>query len=105
MRPLFQRIDHAAQRMTCVTRDSETGRLLIISKQKTEAIVDANKRLANLFDRNAMRGRGRMVASIPVDTYWNLHRLGITRDRKALLQWLSRRDTRFLRVDDGRPLA
>ena len=103
--PLYVRHDHATQQMTCLTRDSETGRPLIISRQKSAAIVDANKRLANLFDRQAARGRGRMVASIPNVIYWQLHRMGITQDRKALMKWLSRRDARFFRTDDGRPLA
>jgi hypothetical protein len=103
--PLYLRHDHAAQLMTALVRDSESGLPVIISRQKTDAIVSFNKQLANLFDRNAARGCGRMVASIPNVIYWHLHRMGITQDRKALLQWLSRSDTRFFRVDDGRPLA
>jgi hypothetical protein len=105
VRALYQRVDRAAEQVTCLVRDTETGRPLIVSRQKTDAIVDFNKRLAGLFDRHTMRGRGRMVANIPNVIYWRLHRLGITRDRKALLKWLSRRDARFFRVDDGRPLA
>jgi hypothetical protein len=103
--PLYSRIDRASEQVTSLARDAETGRLLILARQKTDAIVDFNKRLAGMFDRHATRGRGRMVANIPNVVYWRLHRLGITRDRKAMLRWLSRRDARFFRVDDGRPLA
>lgn len=105
MQPLLQHYDAPRAMLTRIVRDGETGLPLIVTQQNTLPAVDAAKRQASLFDKHAMRGRPRMIAEIPAVIYMRLRKLGITRDRKALLKWLSRRDARFFRVDDGRPLA
>jgi hypothetical protein len=96
---------------TRIERDPQTGCALIVAKQPCAELVAFNKRLAAAIDPHAARAR-RMrknsgmvhVAAIPV-VIWNmLVRHGIARDPVALNKWLSRRDTRSLRVDDGRKL-
>jgi len=105
MQPLLQHYDPPRALLTRIERDAETGLPLIVTQQHTSPMIDAAKRQAALFDKHAMRGRPRMVAEIPAVIYMRLRKLGITRDRTALLKWLSRRDAHFFRVDDGRPLA
>ena len=104
MQPLYINADPARSMLTTIVRDADTGQLLITTRQKTAAIVDFNKALASLFDRHAVRGKGRMVANVPTVVWLRWHAQGITRDRKRLLQALSDREARFFRVDDGRPL-
>jgi hypothetical protein len=93
---------------TRIERDPESGCVLIRSIQDTDPIVDDCKRMATARDRHeisaASRRGGVMVANIPIVMWLQLVRLGITRDEKALRKWLSRRDTRHLRTDDGRSL-
>ena len=101
---LYQGNDARRGMLTQLVRDTD-GSVVISARQKTDAILDFNKRWASLWDKHAMRGKGRMVANLSMVEYWKLHRMGITRDRKAFLKYLSRRDTRHFRVDDGRPLA
>jgi uncharacterized alpha-E superfamily protein len=109
--PLLDRFDRQRQIRTEITVDSETGLLLIKVKQDMRQIVDDNVRRQNMVDRHDQRRRrttgagGVMVANIPMQEYWRLHRLGITRDRKAMLKYLSSREARAWRVDDGRRLA
>ena len=45
------------------------------------------------------------IASIPIVVWHQLVAEGIHRDETALLKFLSERDNRFFRVDDGRKLA
>jgi hypothetical protein len=103
--PLFQNHDAPRAVATRIVRDRETGLPVIVTRQATQQIVDDNKRTAGMFDKQASRGKPRMVANIPAVVWLRLMKLGITRDRRALLKWLSRRDARFFRTDDGRPLA
>jgi hypothetical protein len=96
---------------TRVVRDSETGLPLIISSQNLAPIVRDCRNRAAEADPHALRkanvsGAGMVqVAEVPFVIWNNLQKLGITKDRKALMQWLSRRDNRVFRVDDGRKLA
>jgi hypothetical protein len=90
--------------LTQLVRDAD-GNLLILGKQRSEVIVDANKRLAAMWDKHRMRGRSRMVAELPMLDYWRLKRQGIIDDPIALLQWLDRPDTKYYRVDGGGRLA
>lgn len=92
-----------------VVRDTDSG-LVLIKRQDVREIVEDCKRLASMVDRHTLRANnvrstsGTMVAYIPNVIWAHLMRLGITRDPKALRRWLSRRDTRQFRVDDGRRL-
>ena len=91
--------------------DSDTGLPLIIKTQNVRPITEANKLRANAIDRHQQRKRRlkgaglTQVAEIPIVIWHQLEVEGITRDRTRLLKWLSERDMRFFRVDDGRKLA
>lgn len=109
---IYQQDNHATGVRTRLVRDADTGIPLIIAEQTAAAaaIVAENKRAAVRFDRwelraqNLRAGVGVRVASIPLVIWRALKRAGIAGDEKRLRQWLSRRDARFLRTDDGRPL-
>jgi len=102
---MIDHLDPTRRVFTRIERDSETGLPVIITRQATRQIVDDNKRTASMFDKHAVRGKPRMVANIPAVVWLRLMKLGIANDRAALMKWLSRRDARHFRVDDGRPLA
>ena len=105
---ILERASPATGKRTWLERDAESGCILIRSTQNTDPIVDDCKRMATARDRHeisaASRRGGVMIAQIPVIQWLQLVRLGITRDEKAMRKWLSRRDTRHLRTDDGRSL-
>jgi|SRR5579864_1224531 len=98
-------------RRTRVVRDADTGLPLIVNDQHVTPIVDDCKRAASMVDRHEQRRRRTrgagivQVAEIPFVIWNQLQRLGIAQDQQALMKWLSRRDSRAFRVDDGRPLA
>ena len=99
---LYERVDPDRSWLTEVVRDSETGLPVIFTKQGTAPIVEDAKRQASMFDPHiARQNHWRQVASIPLVVYMRLQKMGITRDRKAMLKWLSRRDARFFRTDGG----
>jgi hypothetical protein len=108
---LYEASNTEACTHTRVVVDHETGLPLIIKRQNTRPIVEANKRRANAVDRHQQRRRRlkgagtTQIASIPIVVWHRLVALGIHRDEKALLKWLSERDNRAFRVDDGRKLA
>jgi hypothetical protein len=95
----------ATQSRTQIVRDAETGLPLIVRTHDSQPIMDANKRQAAAFDKHTARRAGVVhVARIPKPVYARLVRMGITRDPKAFDAWLSARDNRVFRVDDGRRL-
>ena len=83
---------------------------IIVNEQDRSAILRDNARLRALFDKwhayKANVGSSGMthIARIPMADYYNLERLGITRDPARLRAWLNRRDARAFRVDDCRQL-
>lgn len=108
---LYDNVNHDAGTHTRVVVDSDTGLPLIIKTQNVRPITEANKLRANAIDRHQQRKRRlkgaglTQVAEIPIVIWHQLEVEGITRDRTRLLKWLSERDMRFFRVDDGRKLA
>jgi hypothetical protein len=105
-RIIYESADPDRSLLTEISIDGETGLPLIYTKQQTAAIVDDAKRLASNYDpHQARRAHWHQVALIPNVVWMRLQEQGITRDRKALLKWLSRRDARFFRTDGGRRLA
>ena len=103
--PILTTIDRQSGIRTRVIRNSETGLPVIVTKQDTTPILDDNKRIASMFDPLAMRGKPRMVANIPQVLVQWLQEKGIWHDQKRLRKFLSRPDMKWLRTDDGRPLA
>jgi hypothetical protein len=86
----------------------EGGRPLIRHSQDTTAILEANKREAidwqPTFQQNAIRAR--KVASIPFVVWQQLQARGIVKgvrivDEPKFLAFLSDRDHRLLRTDNG----
>ena len=105
-RILYERADPDRSYLTEITRDDETGLPLIFQKQDVRPIVEDAKRYASNFDPHQARKQNwRQVAVIPNVIWARLAAQGITKDRKALMKWLSRRDARFFRTDAGRRLA
>jgi hypothetical protein len=108
---LYENIDAPALKRTRLIRDSETGLPLIITEQNTKLIIDDNRRLAGQVDRHEQRrrrtrGSGMVqIASIPIVVWRQLQASGVARDETRLLKWLSERDHRYFRTDDGRKLA
>ena len=108
---LYENVNHDAGTHTRVVIDKDSGLPLIVKTQNTRPIIEANKVLANVVDRHVQRrqrlqGAGTMrIASVPIVEWLKAEAQGITRDETALLKWLSERDTRAFRVDDGRKLA
>jgi hypothetical protein len=108
---LYDNTDHEARLRTRVVVDIETGLPLIITTQNVRPIIEANKKAANGVDRHVQRrrrlaGSGMThIASIPRVVWRQLVEQGVTRDERRLLKWLSERDHRFFRVDDGKKLA
>ena len=106
---LFEHTAPERRYVAKVVRDADTG-LVLIKRQDVREIVEDCKRLASMVDKHVLRANnvrstsGTMVAYIPNVIWAHLMQLGITRDQKALRKWLSRRDARQFRVDDGRRL-
>jgi hypothetical protein len=102
---LYERADPDRSYLTEISRDEETGLPLIYQKQDVRPIVEDAKRYASIFDpHQARKQHWRQVAVIPNVVWAKLMAMGITKDRKALLKWLSRRDARYFRTDSGRRL-
>lgn len=108
---LFERYRPDVRMHTRIVRDRETGLPVIVVRQDTDAIVADARRQANAMDRHEERKRRTrsggftQVASIPLVIWRQLQLAGITRDERRLLAWLSQRETRWLRTDDGKRLA
>jgi len=112
MRPIIWRNEPARSR-TVVTRDPATGTFLIQRAQEVDAILEANARdAADYQPGRAARlpGGFRHVARIPMVVWGQMRELGIVQgnrvvDEARFLRFLSERDVRKLRVDNGRRLA
>ena len=108
---LYDRFDPVALKRTRVVRDTETGLPLIITQQNTLPIIEDCKIAATAMDRHQRRNQNVkrsgmvQVASIPLVVWLRLKATGIAKDDKALRKWLSERDNRAFRTDDGRKLA
>jgi hypothetical protein len=112
MRPIVWNNAPARSR-TVVTRDPATGLVLIQRKQDVDAILAQNARdAAEYVPGRAARlpGGFRHVARIPLVVWGQLRELGIVKgyrvvDEQRFLRFLSERDVRKLRTDNGRRLA
>lgn len=83
---------------------------IIVNDQDRSAILHANAIARSHFDKwnayraNTASGGWVRVASIPMADYWQLDRLGVTRNPARLRAFLNRPDARAFRVDDCRQL-
>lgn len=107
MTVLYEHVDSQRAIRTRVVRDTDSGLPLIVAQsQNTQPIIDDCARYAGVYDRHRARKQGgRLVAVVPAVMVNHLMRMGIWQDPQAKLAWLSRRDARGFRVDDGRPLV
>src|SRR5262245_39141837 len=107
-RVIFEKYNAETRKRTRIVTD-ESGYPLIVHDQDTDPIVEDNKRQATMRDGHQLRAENVqgavMVAHIPNIVFWRLMKLGIAQDPKAMKKWLSRRDTRMCRTDDGRSLV
>lgn len=104
---LYERVDPARSIRTRIVRDADSGLPLIIAQtQNARAVADDCARYAQMFDPHRARKQGnRLVAVVPAVIVNHLMKMGIWQDPHAKLAWLSRRDARGFRTDDGRPLV
>lgn len=111
MRELYDNISPLALTRATVFRDSETGRPVIRHHQDVVPILDQNKRDANNFAPGPREMGIRHIARIPNVVVVQMMHLGLldyrgkVADEKALLQFLSQPENRYLRTDNGRRLA
>lgn len=110
--PLYNKLNRRTGICTTLERDDDTGLLVFKRHQNLAGIVEFNRQLAAIQDRHAARARRLRgnsntihVAEIPMVIWLRLEKLGITKDDKALKKWLSQREARAFRCDDGRKLA
>lgn len=102
---LYDHWDPVTRRSTTIELDAETGLPIITKVQDTRPIVESAKRIAANFDPHRARQQDFVhVARIPAVQWQEIVRLGIHRDPIAFNAWLSLRETRALRCDDGRRL-
>jgi hypothetical protein len=112
MRPIVWQNEPARSR-TVVTRDAATGLMLIQRTQDVDTILEQNARDAAAYQPGAAARRPggfRHVARIPLVVWGQLRELGIVQgnrvvDEQRFLRFLSERDVRKLRTDNGRRLA
>lgn len=79
------------------------GKLVIRNAQDAEPIIEANKAEMNDGTDGYSKSRNlRRVASIPLVTWLDLEKKGITRDEKKFAAWLNDPDNRFFRTAPGR---
>lgn len=105
--------NRAARTRTVVKPDPQTGLPLIVRSQDVGEILDANARDANAYDPGRaarLPGGWRHVARIPLVVWGQMRALGIVQGNKVVdearfLRFLSERDVRKLRTDNGRRLA
>jgi hypothetical protein len=74
----------------------------IESVQDVTNVVEAAKAKFNDTDERAKWGEWQRVASIPLVTFYDLKRKGITEDPAAMKKWLNDPDNRFFRTRPGR---
>jgi hypothetical protein len=102
-RTILDRWDETTRLSTELIVDGETGLPLIRHTQDVRPILEANKRLAANFSGPSKTGYT-LVARVPVVTWNEWRRLGITQDQAALNAALQMREAMYLRTDDRRRL-
>lgn len=102
---IYDHWDETTKRATWIETDPETGVPIITTSQDVRPILEANKRLAANFDKHRARKQDFvLVARIPMVTWQEWNRLGITKDQAALNAALQMREAMYLRTDDRRRL-
>lgn len=65
-----------------------------------DAQIEINRQRQNMFNKMDKKAPLTLVAEVPEDLYWDLHRKGIVQDRKAYRRWLDDSDNRAWRTND-----
>jgi hypothetical protein len=97
-------------RRTRIIMDGDTGLPVIVNEQNLKPFIEQNKREQSLFDPHIARANNvgssgmTKVASIPFVVWRDLNRRGIAQNPVLFRKWLNRRDARYFRTDDCRPL-
>ena len=81
--------------------DASADEIRITPAQYLAGLLEANKAEFNGDHRRNGDGLGRKIASIPLITYFELRKAGVTRDRKAFARWLNDPDNRMFRTAPG----
>jgi len=80
--------------------DDANDQFYIQTRQETQDIVDQNMREANEA-KSGWTGDWHKVASIPLTTFMELQKKGITQDQAALKKWLNDPDNAYFRTKYG----
>ena len=99
-RTIFESWNPDTQRSTELVIDTD-GQSWITQTQNVKAILEANKRQSNNFQGPNKEGFTH-IARVPMVTWAEWTRLGITKDQAALKAALEMRESMFLRTDDRR---
>lgn len=90
--------------LTGITRwfhyDDANDNFYIQTQQETQDLVDQNMREANEAG-DGWKGDWHKVASIPLTTFMQLQKQGITQDQAALKKWLNDPDNAYFRTKHG----
>ena len=95
---IYEHYDEVTRRSTEVETDPDVG-LVFTHSQDTRPITESAKAIASNFDPLVRRDTIH-VARIPLVIWRHLEKLGITKDEKALNNWLNDRDNAVFRTDD-----
>lgn len=78
------------------------GAVVLENRQDAAPVTEAARAAFALVDERARFGEFTRVASIPLVTYFDLVKRGITKDRAAFKRWLNDPDNRHFRTRPGR---
>jgi len=79
----------------------DNGGFTIQTEQDCTALIYRNRYVRAERPRSRRYGEFELVASIPLNIYWDLKRKGVIDDSPALKRWLNDPDNRAFRVRDG----
>lgn len=76
--------------------------IVIENRADVGEVIEDNRRMHAMIDERAKWGEWAQVASIPMNIYMELQRVGIADDEKALRKWLDDRDNSVFRTRPGK---
>lgn len=82
--------------------DNDDGTFTIATEEDQSLVLANNQELRKQSDVHQRWGDGQLVASIPMNLYWDLYRRGIIQDEKAMKRWLNSSENVVFRKRLGR---
>jgi hypothetical protein len=95
-------VDPAAGMVETIHLDETFDRLILETSQDVTPLIEENRAfMADTDERAPFKGDLVRVASIPMNLFMELDRIGITRDPAAFRRWLNDRDNSVFRTRPG----